>query len=363
MTTTPAPPAPAQADIDRVLERAVADISGAYGGALIILGDALGLYEAMAGRGPMTARELAEGSGCAERYVREWLNAQAAGGYVAYHPAGEAYELTEAQRAVLADRESPFFMPHAWKVPLSMFADLEMAETAFLTGNGVPWGAHDERLYDGVASFYRNGYEASLVQEWIPALSGVEERLLAGARVADIGCGHGHSTVIMARAYPRSRFWGVDAHAPSIEAARAGAREAGVEDRVTFVQADAAAHDLRDLDLACFFDCFHDLGDPRAAAEAVAAALNPGGSMMLVEPAAGDRVEDNLNPVGRLYYAASTTLCCAHAVSEGAGDPLGAQAGEARLAEICRRAGLPDVHRVAESPFNIVLQARVHAPE
>jgi SAM-dependent methyltransferase len=361
MTTTtdaPADPVLDQARLDDLLGRVLADLAAGYGGATISLGDRLGLYEAMAGAGPISPAELAARSGCAERYLREWLNAQAAGGYVAYHPASGTYELTPEHRAVLADRDSPFFIPTAWKVPISMLMDEDRAVRAFRTGEGIAWGAHDHRLHEGVAGFYRNAYRASLVQEWIPALDGVEERLRAGARVADVGCGHGHSTVIMAEAFPASRFVGVDPHGPSIAAARAAAAAAGVDDRVTFLEAGAAGHGLADLDLVCFFDCFHDLGDPEGAAAAAAAALAPGGAVMLVEPYAGDRVEDNLNPVGRIYYAASTTVCCAHAIAEGRADPLGAQAGEARLADVCRRAGLTSVRRAAETPFNLILEAR-----
>ena len=277
-----------------------------------------------------TILNVARRSDCAERYVREWLNAQVAGGYVAYHPSSETYELTAEQAMVLADDTSPLFIPSAWQVPASMWFDEHKAIDAFRSGKGVAWGEHDERLYCGVAAFYRNAYQSSLVQEWLPALDGVTGKLQRGARVADIGCGHGHSTVIMAQAFPDSRFWGFDVHEGSIEAARRHAEQAGVADRVRFVQANAADYPAQDYDLICFFDCLHDMGHPDRALRHAADALAPEGTVMLVEPYAQDRVEDNINPVGRLYYAASTTLCCAHAISENGTHVLGAQAGEAR---------------------------------
>jgi SAM-dependent methyltransferase len=214
-------------------------------------------------------------------------------------------------------------------------------------------------MHRGVAGFYRNAYRASLVTDWIPAMDGVAEALAAGARVADVGCGHGHSTIVMAEAFPASTFHGFDAHPASIEAARANAAEAGVSDRVRFELADARVYPSAGYDLICFFDCLHDMGDPGGALAHAAASLAPGGTVMLVEPYAGDRVEDNLTPVGRLYYAASTALCCAHAISEDGPQVLGAQAGEARIAEVCRRAGLGHLRRAAETPFNLILEARV----
>lgn len=340
------------------LDRAVGDLAAGYGGVMVSLGHKLGLYKAMAGAGPLSAREVAARSGCAERYVSEWLNSQAAGGYVVYHASSETYELPPEQALVLADEDSPVFMPPAWEVPASMWFDEEKALQAIRTGDGIPWGDHDERLFCGVAAFYRNGYRSQLVQSWIPALDGVEEKLRAGARVADVGCGHGHSTIILAEAYPQSRLWGFDVHPGSIAAARKNAQAAGVADRVSFQVSDATGYDARDFDLICFFDCLHDLGDPVAAARHAAQALAEDGSVMLVEPYAGDRVEENLNPVGRLYYSASTTLCCAHSLSENGGLALGAQAGPARLAEVFARAGFSSLNRAAETPFNLILEAR-----
>ena len=347
-----------QEKLGALLERVVGDLSATYGGAMVSLGDKLGLYRAMAGAGPLTPAEVAARAGCAERYVREWLNAQAAGGYVEYHPVSGTYELTPEQEAVLADPDSPVFVAPAWDVPASFFIDEESMVTAFRTGDGVAWGEHHPRMHHGVARFYRNAYRASLVDEWIPALDGVADALAAGARVADVGCGHGHSTVTLAEAFPASAFHGFDVHGPSIEAARENARAAGVAERAAFEVADARGYPPAGYDLICFFDCLHDMGDPEAALRHAAASLAPGGTIMLVEPYAGDRVEDNLTTVGRLYYAASTVLCTAHALSEHGPHSLGAQAGEARIAEVCRRAGLTRVRRAAETPFNLILEVR-----
>ncbi len=344
--------------LETILNVAVGDLSAGYGGVMISLGDKLGLYRAMADAGPLSSAEVARRSDCAERYVREWLNAQVAGGYVAYHPSSETYELTAEQAMVLADDTSPVFIPSAWQVPASMWFDEHKAIDAFRSGKGVAWGEHDERLYCGVAAFYRNAYQSSLVPEWLPALDGVTGKLQRGARVADVGCGHGHSTVIMAQAFPDSRFWGFDVHEDSIEAARRHAEQAGVADRVSFVQANAADYPAQDYDLICFFDCLHDMGHPDRALRHAADALAPEGTVMLVEPYAQDRVEDNINPVGRLYYAASTTLCCAHAISENGTHVLGAQAGEARLADLARASGFSRFRRAMQTPFNLVLEAR-----
>lgn len=338
--------------------RTVTDIAAGYTGVMVSLGAKLGLYKAMAGAGPLSAKEVAARAGCAERYVREWLNAQAAAGYVGYHAISDTYELAPEQAAVLADEESPFFIPHAWNVPASMWFDEAMALDAFRTGRGVAWGDHDERLSCGVAAFYRNGYRASLVQQWLPALDGVVRQLEAGIEVADVGCGHGHSMMLMARAFPKSRFHGFDTHAASIAEARRNAERAGVGDRVTFGIARAVDYPDRRYGLICFFDTLHDMGDPVAAARHAAQTLAPGGTVLLVEPFANDRVEDNLGPVGQLYYAASSTICCAHAISEGGKMVLGAQAGEARLAGVFRKAGFTHFRRAAETPFNLIFEVR-----
>ncbi|TCK36786.1 methyltransferase family protein [Paraburkholderia sp. BL8N3] len=347
-----------QTKLESFLMRAVGDLSAGYGGVMVSLGGKLGLYKAMAGAGPLSPRELAARAGCAERYVSEWLNAQAAGGYVEYHAASETYELSREQAVVLADEDSPVYIPNAWNVPASMWFDEDKAIDAFRTGNGVAWGDHHGRLYCGVASFYRNAYRGSLLPEWLPALDGVVAQLAAGIAVADVGCGYGHSTLLMAQAFPKSRFHGFDTHAGSIDEAKRLAADAGVAARVTFDTARAVDYPDRGYGLICFFDCLHDLGDPVAAARHAAEVLAPGGTVMLVEPFANDRVEDNISPVARLYYSASTTLCCAHAVSEGGHLVLGAQAGEARLSEVFRKAGFTHFRRAAQTPFNLILEVR-----
>lgn len=339
--------------------RAVADLSAGYGGVMVSLGDKLGLYRALQNAGPLTPQEVAKRTGCAERYVREWLNSQVAGEYLVYHPESGCYELPPEHAHVLADSDSPVFIPPAWNVPASMWFDEARALDAFRTGEGVPWGEHDGRLYCGVAAFYRNAYRGSLISEWLPALDGIVEKLERGARVADIGCGYGHSTVLMAEAFPNSRFWGFDTHAESLAAAGGIAADAGVSDRVTFEEADAAGFSEAGFDLICFFDCLHDMGRPVDAARQAAGALAEDGSVMLVEPFAQDRVEENISPVGRLYYAASTTLCCAHAISEDGTHVLGAQAGEARLADVFTEAGFGTFRRAHETPFNLILEARL----
>jgi len=347
------------AKLDALVARAFADLSAGYGGVMISVGNRLGLYKAMAGAGPLSPRELAARAGCAERYVREWLNSQVAGGYIDYHPLSDTYELTPEQTMVLADEDSPTFFPNAWAVPASMWADEEKAIEAFRTGKGIPWGDHDGRLACGVAAFYRNGYKASLVQEWLPALDGVVEKLKKGALVADIGCGHGHSTVLMAKAFPASAFRGFDSHPQSLDEAREIAAEAGVTERTRFEVARSGDYPGQGYDLICFFDALHDMGDPVAAARHAAKALAPDGTVMLVEPFANDRVEDNVSPVARMYYAASTTICCAHAISDGGRLVLGAQAGEARLRDVFYKAGFTRFRRAFETPFNLVLEARL----
>ncbi|KGE02417.1 class I SAM-dependent methyltransferase [Rhizobium sp. YS-1r] len=347
------------AKLDAIVSRAIGDLSAGYGGVMVSIGHRLGLYKAMAGAGPLNSRELAARTGCAERYVREWLNSQVAGGYIAYHAISDSFELTPEQALVLANDESPVFIAGAWAVPASMWADEDKALEAFRTGSGIPWGDHDGRLYCGVASFYRNAYKASLVPEWLPSLDGVIDKLKSGALVADIGCGYGHSTVLMAEAFPASHFHGFDTHPESVAEARKIALEAGVADRVTFEKARAENYSGKGYDLICFFDCLHDMGDPLAAAKHAARTLAPGGTVMLVEPFANDRVEDNISPVARLYYAASTTICCAHAISDGGHIVLGAQAGEARLRDVFYKAGFTHFRRAMATPFNLILEARL----
>lgn len=345
------------AKLDAFVGRALADLAAGYGGVMVSVGHRVGLYKAMAGAGPLSAREVAKRAGCAERYVREWLGSQVAGGYVDYHVDSETYELTPEQAVVLTDESSPVFLPSAWNVPASMWLDEEKTIEAFRTGKGVSWGDHHHRLHHGVASFYRNAYRASLVSQWLPALEGVVAKLEAGATIADVGCGHGHSTLLMAEAFPRSQFRGFDVHAASIDAARGHAAEARATN-ATFETARADDYPGKGYDLVCFFDCLHDMGDPAAAIAHAATALAPGGTVMLVEPFAGDRLEGQQSIVARIYYSASTTMCCAHAISEGGRVVLGAQAGEARLADLFRKAGFSHVRRAGETPFNLILEAR-----
>lgn len=340
------------------LNRAIVDLAAGYAGVMISLGRQLGLYEAMANAGPLSSHEVASRAGCAERYVREWLNSQVAGGYLAYHSSSETYELLPEQALVLADKNSPTFIAPAWEVPASMWADQPKAIDAFRTGKGVPWGDHDGRLYCGVAAFYRNGYRKQLVPEWLPALDDVVEKLAAGARVADVGCGHGHSTVLMAEAFPKSHFYGFDPHEESIVAAQENARQAGVSDRTQFGIGTAKTLAEQDLDLICFFDCLHDMGDPVGAACHVRSALAKDGTVLVVEPLGRDKVEENINPVSQIFYSASTTLCCAHSLSEEVGLALGAQAGESRLRMVFHEAGFTRFRKAMETPFNLILEVR-----
>ncbi|MBC7844036.1 MAG: methyltransferase domain-containing protein [Gemmatimonadaceae bacterium] len=346
------------AKLEGFVMRAMSDLTAGYTGVMVSLGHKLGLYHAMASAGPLSAGELAARAGCAERYVREWLSAQAAGGYVDYHAISDTFELSPEQAMVLADEDSPYFLPHAWNVPAAMWFDEDKALDAFRTGRGVAWGDHHTRMSCGVAAFYRNGYRASLVPQWLPALDGVVEQLKAGIAVADVGCGYGHSTLLMAQAFPNSRFFGFDTHAKSIDEARLNATAEGVEQRVDFSVANAVNYPDERYGLICFFDTLHDLGDPVAAAQHAAAVLAPGGTVLLVEPFAHDRVEDNLSPVGQLYYSGSSLICCAHAISEGGTLVLGAQAGPQRLADVFRKAGFSHFRRAAETPFNLIFEVR-----
>lgn len=348
-----------QSKLDAFSMRALGDLTAGYTGIMVSIGHKLGLYRAMTGAGPLSAREVARRADCAgERYVREWLSAQAAGGYLQYHAVSDTYELSPEHALVLSDEDSPYFLPHAWNVPAALWFDEPKALAAFRTGRGVAWGEHDERLSCGVAAFYRNGYRAFLVPHWLPALEGVVPQLEAGIQVADIGCGHGHSTLLMADAFPNSRFYGFDTHQGSIDEARRNAASAGLTDRAAFGVSRAVDVPDQKYGLVCFFDTLHDLGDPVAAARRCAEVLAPGGTVLLVEPFAQDRLADNLNPVAQLYYTGSTLICCAHAISEGGAMVLGAQAGEARLAEVFRKAGFSHFRRAFETPFNLIFEVR-----
>jgi SAM-dependent methyltransferase len=339
------------------LDRAVTDLAAGYAGVMVALGRKLGLYRVMAGAGPLDAAEVAERSGCHERYVREWLNSQVAGRYIDYHPEAGKYELGPEHALVLAEEDSALYLPIAWEVPASMWLDEPKTLEAFRTGRGVPWSDHHPRLFEAVAGFYRNAYQSTVVQEWLPSLSGVIEKLERGATVADIGCGFGHSTVTMAEAFPRSRFLGFDTHEESIAQARRIAGRAGLGNAEFVVgQLSGAAGPW--LDLVCFFDALHDMGNPLAVIQHVRQSLKPDGTVLLVEPFANERLEDNINPVGRLYYSVSTAVCVAHALSEESGLALGAQAGEKRLAELFHGAGYSSFRRASATPFNLILEAR-----
>ena len=348
-----------EARLEEFMGRAVSDMSAAMSAPLTLIGDRLGLYRAMAHAGPLTSVQVAERTSCDERLVREWLANQAAGGYVTHDPSTDTYELPDEHALALADEESPFYVLGGFDVIASVWADEEKLEDTFRNGRGFGWHEHDHRLFEGTDRFFRPGYKAHLVAEWIPALDGVEQKLRDGARVADIGCGYGSSTILMAQAFPESRFWGLDYHEPSIEKARAAAAAAGVEDRVEFDT--GMAQELADegFDLICNFDCLHDMGDPVGAARETAKSLKADGTYMIVEPMAGDSLEDNISPVGRMFYAASTVICTPASESQPVGLALGAQAGQARLERVLREAGFTRIRRAAETPFNMVLEARL----
>jgi SAM-dependent methyltransferase len=338
--------------------RAVDEVGATLNAALVVMGDKLGLYRALAGAGPLTPEELAARTGTAERYVREWLNAQAAGGYVEYDPESGTYELPPEQAVALTDDSSPAYLPGFFQIALGSVLDSPRITESARSGAGLGWHEHVHDVHEGCERFFRPGYNAHLVATWLPALDGVVEKLERGGRVADLGCGHGASTILMAQAFPESTFVGSDYHAGSIETARTRAEEAGVGDRVTFEPVPAAGHPGGEYDLVTMFDCLHDMGDPVGAARAVRDLLAPDGTWMIVEPAAGDRVEDNLNPVGRAYYGFSTLLCTPASLSQDVGLALGAQAGEARIREVVESAGFTRFRRVAETPFNLVFEAR-----
>ena len=302
--------------------------------------------------------ELAARTGTAERYVREWLNAQAAGGYVEYHPGEGRYSLAPEQTVALTDSDSPAYLPGFFEIALGSVLDSPRITDAARSGAGVGWHEHNHHVHDGCERFFRPGYNANLIGSWLPALDGVVERLERGARVADVGCGHGASTILMASAFPNSTFAGSDYHAGSIETARRRAQEAGVADRVSFESTPAAAYSGDAYTLVTMFDCLHDMGDPVGAARHVLSTLAPDGTWMIVEPAAGDRVEDNFNLVGRAYYGFSTLLCTPASLSQAVGLALGAQAGPARIAAVVAEAGFTRFRRVAETPFNHVYEAR-----
>jgi SAM-dependent methyltransferase len=353
-----APVAIDEAKLEAFMGQMVVDMAAAASAPLVLIGDKLGLYRAMAGAGSLSSGQVAERAGAAERYVREWLANQAAGGYVTYDADADTYTLPAEQALALADADSPVFLGGAFELMASMFADEPRLVEAFRSGEGVGWHEHDHRLFSGTERFFRGGYSAHLVPEWIPALDGVQAKLESGARVADVGCGHGASTIIMAQAYPASTFTGFDYHDASIERARAAAAAAGVGDRIQFDVASAKDYPGDGYDLVAVFDCLHDMGDPLGAARHVHETLAPDGTWLIVEPFAGDRLQDNLNPVGRMYYAASAQVCTPASLSQEVGLALGAQAGEQRLRDVVTEGGFTRFRRATETPFNLVLEAR-----
>jgi SAM-dependent methyltransferase len=312
----------------------------------------------MAGAGPMTSAELAAKTNTAERYVREWLSAQAAGGFVTYDASTARFTLPPEQAMALADEQSPVFLPGFFQAVSACIKDEPKISEAFRTGKGVGWHEHDHALFTGTERFFRPNYRGHLVTDWIPSLSDTESKLKSGGRVADVGCGLGTSTILMAQAYPKSKFVGFDYHPASIELAREAAVKAGVSDRVKFEIAKAKDYPGRGYDFVAFFDCLHDMGDPEGAARHVLSSLDANGTWMIVEPFANDKLEDNLNPIGRVFYGASTMICTPASLDQEVGLGLGAQAGEARLSKLLRSAGFKRVRRATETPFNMVLEAR-----
>tara|TARA_R110002020_G_scaffold161853_4_gene347239 strand:- start:1615 stop:2664 length:1050 start_codon:yes stop_codon:yes gene_type:complete len=340
--------------LNELVGRVLGDLGGAVSVPLVRIGDALGLYRTLKQIGPATADELAQAAGCAPRYVREWLAAQAASGYVQH--AGGQFSLTPEQAYVFAEPDSPVHLIGAFDTAAAMLENQPKVQAAFKTGRGVAWGEQAGCLFCAVARLFRPGYVNALVQEWLPALDGVLEKLKQGAKVADVGCGHGLSTILMAQAFPKSQFTGYDFHAGSIAAASAHAQSHGLTN-LHFEVGRAQDFTGRDFDLITCFDCLHDMGDPEAAAAHIRKALKPGGIWMVVEPMAADTLDENINPVGRLYYAASTMICVPTSLAQETGLALGAQAGERRLTEVIRSGGFSKVRRAAQTPLNMVLEA------
>ncbi|HRC62491.1 MAG TPA: methyltransferase domain-containing protein [Dehalococcoidia bacterium] len=343
--------------LNEFIGKAVGDFGTTLSTALVVIGDQLGLYRALAAR-PLTSAELSEDTQTAERYVREWLVNQAAGGYLEYDPLSGRYSLPPEHAIALTQEDSPAYVVGGYQVVSSLVLAFPRILQAFRDGSGMLWGEHDENLFEGTERFFKPGYLANLVDSWLPALDGIDAKLRQGGTVADVGCGLGASTIIMAQAYPNSRFVGYDNHAPSIEAAREAAARAGVADRVAFEVASAADYPAAGrYDLIAFFDCLHDMGDPSGAMRHALEALAPDGAVMIVEPMAGDRIEDNLNPVGRVFSGASTLVCTPNAVASG-GEALGTLAPEAAIADVVRGAGFSSFRRATETPFNRIFEAK-----
>ncbi len=352
---------PVEVDEEKLMQfvfRAVDEVGATLNAALVVMGDKLGLYRALAGTGGLSTAELATRTGTSERYVREWCNAQAAGGFLNYDPDSGRYSLAPEQTVALTDQSSPAYVPGLFQIAIGSVLDSPKIVERARSGEGLGWHEHVHDVHEGCERFFRPGYNAHLIAEWLPALDGVVEKLERGGLVADAGCGHGASTILMAQAFPNATFTGSDYHDGSIETARKRAQEAGVADRVHFQVAPAAAYGGDSYDLVTMFDCLHDMGDPVGAARHVHSTLKPEGTWMIVEPNAGDRVEDNLNPVGRAFYAFSTLLCTPASLSQEVGLALGAQAGEARIRDVVLAGGFTRFRRAAETPFNLVFEAR-----
>ena len=344
--------------LEAFVGKMLGDIGASFSGSLVLMGDKLGLYKALAEHGPLNSAELASRTGTTERYVREWLAAQAASGYVDFDASTQKYSMNETQIAVLADESSEFCMLGAYECIASTYKDEPKVTEAFRTGRGVGWHDHSQCLFRGTERFFRSGYAAHLVQDWLPALDGVVEKLTSGAKVADVGCGHGASTILMAQAFPKSKFVGFDYHLASVYRAEEAARHAGVADRCRFEVASAKDFPGHNYDLVAVFDCLHDMGDPVGAAAHIRQSLDTDGTWMIVEPFANDDMADNLNPVGRIFYAASTMVCVPASLSQEVGLALGAQAGEARLKSVVEQGGFTRVRRATATPFNLILEAR-----
>ena len=343
--------------LEQFLGQFVNDLGATVHAGMVVIGDRLGLYKALAA-GPLTATELAAITRTDERYVREWLASQAAGGYITYNAETHKFGMTEEQALTLANEDGPAYLPGAFELALGSLAAVPRITEAFRSGAGMGWGEHEDRVFHGCEKFFRPGYAANLVSSWIPSLDGVHDKLVRGAKVADVGCGKGSSTILMAKAFPKSHIYGFDYHDKSIEAARESARRQGVADRVTFEVAKAKEFPGKDYDFVAVFDCLHDMGDPVGAAAHVRAALNEDGAWMIVEPFANDDLQDNLNPVGRVYYSFSTLLCTPCSRSQEVGMCLGAQAGEKQMQKVVTSAGFTRFRRATQTPFNLVYEAR-----
>jgi SAM-dependent methyltransferase len=346
-----------QVKLEAFVGKFVADLGAVMHAATVVVGDQLGLYKGLA-EGPATAEQLAKRTGTDTRYLKEWLAAQAASGYVDYDAKTQRFSLSEEQAFALAIEGSPAFLPGAFQIAVAQFKAIPKMAQALRTGAGVGWHEHDATLFYGCERFFRPGYAANLVSQWLPALEGVEAKLKAGARVADVGCGHGASTIIMAQAYPQSEFTGFDYHEPSIAYAREAAKKAGLGDRVRFEIGSAKTYPGSDYDLVTVFDCLHDMGDPVGASAHIRESLKKDGTWMIVEPFANDQLEENLNPVGRVFYSASTFICTPASRAQEVGLCLGAQAGEARLRTVVRDGGFSRFRRAAQTPFNLIFEAR-----